>query len=90
VKYLKQREPLADEAIEVPRFTMLIPAMLTERTRASGLGAVNKAALEDQVDYVTEAFKLKAKPNPDMIFNSSSLPSRGERMPLGAAVASAR
>jgi ABC-type nitrate/sulfonate/bicarbonate transport system substrate-binding protein len=88
VKYLKQREPLVDEAIEVPRFTMLMPAMLTERTRASGLGAVSKLALEEQVDYVTEAFKLKSKPNADMIFNSSFLPPRSERMPLAGPVAS--
>lgn len=82
VRYLKQREPLADEKLEVQRFAMLIPAMLTERTRANGLGAVSKLALENQVEYVTEAFKLKSKPNPDLIFNSSFLPPRAERMPL--------
>jgi ABC-type nitrate/sulfonate/bicarbonate transport system substrate-binding protein len=82
VRYLKQREPLTDEALETQRFVLLIPAMLTERTRSSGLGSVSKLALENQVEYVTEAFKLKAKPNADLIFNSTFLPSRGERMPL--------
>ena len=82
VRYLKAREPIVDEKLEVSRFTMLFPAMLTERTRSAGLGAINKLVLENQVDEVTTSFNLKTKPNADLIFNSSFLPSRGDRLPL--------
>ena len=61
---------------------MLFPAMLTERTRSAGLGAINKLVLENQVDEVTTSFNLKTKPNADLIFKSSFLPSRGDRLPL--------
>jgi ABC-type nitrate/sulfonate/bicarbonate transport system substrate-binding protein len=82
VRALRQREPLAIEAVELQRFTMLIPAMVNDRTRSSGLGAINKLVLENQADEVAVAFAVKNKPNVDVIFNSSFLPSRGERLPL--------
>jgi ABC-type nitrate/sulfonate/bicarbonate transport system substrate-binding protein len=90
VRFLKQREPLADEKLELTRFELLMPAMLTERTRSGGLGALSKLDLENQVDYVTEAFSLKTRPNPDLLFNSSFLPSRAERMPLAPVTTTAR
>jgi NitT/TauT family transport system substrate-binding protein len=90
VKYLKQREPLVDEKLELARFERLIPALLTERTKSSGLGAISKLDLENQVDYVTEAFGLKSRPNADLIFNSSFLPPRSERMPLPPVQAAAK
>jgi hypothetical protein len=40
---------------------------------------VNKVKLEETVAQVVSAYDLKATPNPDTIFNSSFLPSRGER-----------
>ena len=79
VKYLKQREPLVDEALEVERFRMMMPAILTANTRSSGLGAINKMVLEQQVDDVSSAFNLKSRPNTDLIFNSSFLPPASER-----------
>ena len=83
VKFLKQRDPIIDEALELERFRMIIPAMLTERSRANGLGAINKLRLEEQVDQVAAVYELARKPNPDTLFNSSFLPARSERMPLG-------
>ena len=38
VKYLKQREPLVDEPLEVRRTRMVMPGMLTENVKRSGLG----------------------------------------------------
>jgi len=90
VKFLKQREPLTDEPLEIQRFVLLMPAMLTARTKASGLGAISKLALENQVEYVSEAFKLKSAVNPDLIFNSSFLPPQGERMPIAPASVAAK
>jgi NitT/TauT family transport system substrate-binding protein len=81
VKYLKQREPLVDEAIELQRFLETIPSMVTVRTRAEGLGAVDMATLARQVDDVTEVFATKTKPDPAVVFNPSFLPPKAERMP---------
>ena len=82
VKALKAREPLTDEKLELGRIALLMPAMLTERTRSDGLGAIDKRVLERQVDDVASAFTLKSMPNADLIFNSSFLPPKSERMSL--------
>jgi ABC-type nitrate/sulfonate/bicarbonate transport system substrate-binding protein len=82
VKFLKAREPLVDEAIEVQRFAMMIPAMLTARSYSNGIGSISKLVLDTQVDDVASTFGTKVKPNPDVIFNSSFLPPKSERMPL--------
>jgi ABC-type nitrate/sulfonate/bicarbonate transport system substrate-binding protein len=82
VKALKAREPLTDEKLELGRIALLMPATLTERTRLDGLGAIDKRILERQVDDVASAFTLKSMPNADLIFNSSFLPPKSERMPL--------
>lgn len=81
VKYVKQFDPLVDEARELQKLRLTLRAIDTETARSNGLGAINKVALETQVDEVTAAFGLKAKPNPDLIFNSDFLPPRGERVP---------
>ena len=49
-------------------------------TRASGLGAINKLDLDNQLDEVVTALELKVRPNPDFIFNSNFLPQRSERI----------
>jgi NitT/TauT family transport system substrate-binding protein len=82
IKFLKAREPLVDEALELQRFTMMIPAMLTARSYNNGLGAINKLVLDNQVDDVSATFKTKVKPNPDVIFNSSFLQAKADRMPI--------
>lgn len=82
VKFLKAREPIIDEKVELERFTWLIPAMVTNRTRSNGLGAINKLDLENQVEGVAQAFGLKSPVNADLIFNSSFLPPRSERQLL--------
>jgi NitT/TauT family transport system substrate-binding protein len=51
----------------------------TPEFKSNGIGAVNKVKLEDTVAQVVNAFALKVTPDPDQIFNSSFLPSRGER-----------
>ncbi|HZR68109.1 MAG TPA: ABC transporter substrate-binding protein [Burkholderiales bacterium] len=80
VKYLKQREPLADEALEVQRFTLLIPAIATDRVRANGLGNAERAVLEKQVAEVGEAYKLKTTPAAETLYNAGFLPPKAERM----------
>ena len=82
VKALKAREPLAEEKIELERFTLLFPAILTARVRAGGLGAVDKAVLAKQIEYVASTVKLKSVPSVDALYNDAFLPPRAERLPL--------
>jgi hypothetical protein len=85
VKYVKQFDPLVDEARELQKLRLTLRAIDTETARSGGLGAINKVALETQVDDVTAAFGLKTKPNADLIFNSDFLPPRGDRIPRAPA-----
>lgn len=80
IKALKAREPLSEENVEMQRFTLLFPAIVTSRVKQNGLGAVDKATLAKQIDYVSESVKLKSKPNADQLFNDRFLPPKAERM----------
>jgi NitT/TauT family transport system substrate-binding protein len=80
IQYVKQRDPLIDEALEKRRLRLAIDTVIaTPNFKASGIGAVNKLRLEDTVAQVVSAFGLKTTPNTDLIFNSSFLPSAAER-----------
>ncbi len=83
IKALKAREPLSEEKVEMERYRLLFPAIMTARVKENGLGAVDAATLAKQVDYVSESVKLKGKPNPDQLFNASFLPPKSERMLIG-------
>jgi len=90
VKYVKEREPIVDTAVELRRLKAYLTSfVVTPTTRANGLGAVSKLRLDNQVDDVTKAFNLKTPPSADLIFNSMFLPSREERQ-LPATMASAK
>jgi NitT/TauT family transport system substrate-binding protein len=80
IKYVKQREPLIDEALELRRLKgMLDEFIATPGARASGLGPVDNTRLDEQVKQVSEALKLNAVPGAEQLFNSSFLPPRNER-----------
>ncbi|HTO49685.1 MAG TPA: ABC transporter substrate-binding protein [Burkholderiales bacterium] len=80
IQYVKERDPLIDEALEKRRLKLAIDiAIATPTFKSSGIGAVNKLKLEDTVAQVVAAFGLKTTPNTDTIFNSSFLPSSSER-----------
>jgi NitT/TauT family transport system substrate-binding protein len=80
IKYVKERDPLIDEALERRRMRLAIDMVIaTPEFKSNGVGAVNKLKLEETVAQVVAAFNLKVTPNPDAIFNSSFLPSRAER-----------
>lgn len=80
VKYLKQREPLIDETLEVRRTRMVMPGMLTENVRKSGLGAIDPARLQKQIDQVSQAYGLANPPAQERLFNPKFLPPQAERM----------
>jgi NitT/TauT family transport system substrate-binding protein len=80
IQYVKQRDPLIDEALERRRIKLAIDTVIaTPAFKSSGIGAVNKLKLEETVAQVVSAFGLKTTPNTDTIFNSSFLPSPAER-----------
>ena len=80
VKYIKERDPLINEALEARRIKMTIDdAIDTPEFRSKGIGAINKLRFEETVAAVVSAFNLKVTPNTDNLFNSSFLPSRAER-----------
>jgi NitT/TauT family transport system substrate-binding protein len=82
IKALKVREPLVDEKIELSRLTLMAPSMATKRSRMDGLGGIDTSALGQQIKDVASVFALKSTPTVDMVFNSSFLPPKSERMPL--------
>src|SRR5207247_3739714 len=69
VKYLKQREPLIDEPLEVVRTRMVMPGMLTPNVKARGLGAVDRERLPRQIDQVSEAYGLANPPTQERLIN---------------------
>jgi len=80
IQYVKQRDPLIDEALEKRRLKLAIDTVIaTPNFKSNGIGAVSKLRLEDTVAQVVAAFDLKTTPNTDTIFNSSFLPPSGER-----------
>lgn len=81
VKYLKQRDPIIDEALETRRFILMAPSMITEYTKANGLGGVDPQVLARQVDEVSATFSTKTKVNAAQMFNASFLPPRADRLP---------
>lgn len=80
IQYVRQRDPLIDEALEKRRLRLAIDTVIaTPEFKSNGIGAVNKLKLEETVAQVVAAYGLKMTPDPDQIFNSSFLPSRADR-----------
>ena len=79
IAYVKQRDPLIAEAIELRRLKMAIEFVDTPIARKDGLGAINKVRFDNTIDRVVAAFGIKNQVSPDGIFNSSFLPSSAER-----------
>jgi NitT/TauT family transport system substrate-binding protein len=81
-KALNVRDPLTNEAVELERIRSVMPAIVTARVRANGLGEVDKAVLANLVEEVSAVLPLKTKPNANDIFNPGFLPPKSERMLL--------
>ena len=88
IKYVKEREPIVDSALELRRLKGALGSfVVTPSVKSNGLGAVSKLRLDTQVDDVAKAFGLKTPPSSDVIFSSMFLPSRSERELPAAALA---
>jgi NitT/TauT family transport system substrate-binding protein len=81
IKALNARDPLTVYKDEMERLNLLRPAIVTQRTRVTGLGYVDKGELANQIEYVNSSVKMKSKPGVEQIFNASFLPPLAERLP---------
>ena len=81
IKALNQRDTLTEYKAEMERLNLLRPAILTARTKVTGLGHVDMPTLTNQIEYVASSVQLKAKPTAEQIFNASFLPPLAERLP---------
>ncbi len=89
IKFVKEREPIVDTALELRRLKGLVDNfVVTAATRADGVGAISKLRMDAQVEDVSRAFGLKNPPSPDQIFNSAFLPPKPDRqLPVQALAA---
>lgn len=80
VAALAKRDPLIPQAIEIEKIQWLAAnQIITPATKANGVGTVDRARLEKQIDTIVEAFSLPARPSLDSIYDGQYLPSAAER-----------
>lgn len=79
--YVKQREPILDEKVELERWRITQRYVAAADTREHGLGDVRKAFAEQQIAEVAETFGLKARPKLESVWDLSFLPPREQRLP---------
>ena len=81
IRYVKERDPLIDEALEKRRMRLAISsAIVTPTTKAEGVGDVNPKRLADMVVQVSEAFEIKNPVKPEQVWSGAFLPPRADRM----------
>lgn len=76
---LKVREPLVNEGVELQRLTMAFEFIATDNVKRNGIGDVDPARLQKNIDLVTEGFQLPRKIPADLVFDRSYLASAAER-----------
>jgi NitT/TauT family transport system substrate-binding protein len=76
---LKAREPLTNEAVELQRLTMAIDFIATDNAKRNGMGDVDPARLQKNIDLVTEGFQLQRKIGPELVFDRGYLPPAADR-----------
>jgi len=80
VKYIKPRDPLADEALELKRLKMALAAsIVTPDVKEDGLGAIRADRLTASIDELAAALKLASKPKAEDVFDASFLPPAADR-----------
>jgi len=80
IRYVNERDPLIDAALERRRLRLAIDTVIaTPAVKANGIGAADRQKLQATVAQVVEAFNLQTVPSADALFNSSFLPAASER-----------
>ncbi|WP_157272062.1 ABC transporter substrate-binding protein [Azohydromonas aeria] len=82
--FVKQREPILDEKVELERWRITQSYVIGPDAKDHGLGDVRKAFAEAQLAEVVETFGLKARPKLDAVYDLSFLPPREQRLPRAA------
>jgi NitT/TauT family transport system substrate-binding protein len=80
IRFVKERDPLIDEALEKRRMRLAISsAIATPTAKADGIGGVQAARLADMVTQVSAAFELKSPVKPEQVWNGAFLPPPVDR-----------
>ncbi|MEK9726412.1 MAG: taurine ABC transporter permease, partial [Rhodospirillaceae bacterium] len=73
-----KRNPAADVELEARRLKLSIDAnVVTDYTKANGLGKIDKARMEKAMMQLGENSQFKAKPDIGAIFTDAYLPTDG-------------
>lgn len=81
VGYVKKRDALIDEALELRRLKLALETnVITDETRAHGLGAVTPERMERALADMIASYNLEPKPELEALFDSSFLPPIADRM----------
>jgi len=79
ITYVKKRDPLIDDKLELARLKLLISQTLNSPdARAEGFGQVSQPRVTLMATQVSDAFNTKARIDASTIFDASYLPSRQE------------
>ena len=81
IKYVKQRDGLIKEDLELRRLKLALESnVITDETRAEGLGAVTDDRMARALEDMVASYGLEASPELEALFDSSYLPPRETRM----------
>ncbi len=81
VESLVKRNPAADAALETRRLQLSIDAnVLTDYTRANGIGGVDPARLEKALTQIAETYEFQNEPDAALYFTDAYLPAAEARM----------
>ncbi|SET08624.1 NitT/TauT family transport system substrate-binding protein [Marinobacter segnicrescens] len=81
IKYVKQRDGLIKEELELRRLKLALETnVITDETRAEGLGAVTEDRMARALEDMIASYELASSPELEALFDSSYLPPREARM----------
>jgi NitT/TauT family transport system substrate-binding protein len=80
ITYVKKRDGLIKQDLELRRLKLAMDNhVITEETRAEGLGAITEARMERAVADMVASYNLEPSDQLTQLFDSSYLPSQAER-----------
>ena len=81
IESLKKRDPLLNVPIEVDRFNLMIEmALKRPSVEKNGVGYVDPARLQRNIDTITTVFKLPQAAKPEDIYNGKFVPPASDRV----------
>ena len=81
VAAVKEIDPLIDDDLELERLQLAIDTnIVTDYTKANGVGDVDMDRLSRSIDQVAASYGLSATPTAEELFTAAFLPPKDERM----------